>query len=215
MTYLQIVNKILRRLREREVSSVNENDYSALIGIFVNDAKQVVEEAWSWSGLRNTLTATTIDGTFGYELNGSQNNFTMIDAINISDGTFLHYKSATDYNQLFNDASPEKGSPYYYSFNGISPDGDTQIDLYPIPDAVYTLRFNMVQRTPDLANESDIFLIPTRPIELLAYALAVEERGEDGGFNPATAYALGQTALTDSISLDAGKHPEETVWSVS
>ena len=62
---------------------------------------------------------------------------------------------------------------------------------------------------------SDIFLIPTRPIELLAYALAVEERGEDGAFNPATAYALGQTALTDSISLDAGKHPEETVWSVS
>ena len=72
----------------------------------------------------------------------------------------------------------------------------------------------MVQRTPELVGESEIFLIPTRPIEILAYAMVVEERGEDGGFNPATAYALGQTALSDAIALDAGKHPEELVWRV-
>ena len=32
MTYLEAVNKVLRRLREREVSSVTESTYSKLIG---------------------------------------------------------------------------------------------------------------------------------------------------------------------------------------
>ena len=67
MTYLETVNKILKRLRERTVTSVEETAYSALIGIFVNDAKQVVEEAWKWSALRTTLTATTTSGIFSYE----------------------------------------------------------------------------------------------------------------------------------------------------
>ena len=40
MTYLQLVNSVLRRLRENEVDSVNQNNYSKLIGEFVNDAKR-------------------------------------------------------------------------------------------------------------------------------------------------------------------------------
>ena len=37
MTYLQLVNSVLRRLREEEVSTVSQNSYSKLIGEFVND----------------------------------------------------------------------------------------------------------------------------------------------------------------------------------
>ena len=48
MTYLQIVNKVLRRLRENEVSSINENPYSLLIGDLVNVVKREVEDAWDW-----------------------------------------------------------------------------------------------------------------------------------------------------------------------
>ena len=43
MTYLDLVNNVLRRLREDEVSSVSESSYSKLVGDFVNDAKQFVE----------------------------------------------------------------------------------------------------------------------------------------------------------------------------
>jgi len=59
MTYLEIVNSVLRRLREREVLSVSESSYSKLIGDFVNDARNEVETAWGWSALRTTLTLTT------------------------------------------------------------------------------------------------------------------------------------------------------------
>ena len=46
MTYLTLVNNVLKRLRERTVSTVEETSYSTLIAMLVNDAKQEVEQAW-------------------------------------------------------------------------------------------------------------------------------------------------------------------------
>jgi hypothetical protein len=42
MTYLELVNAVLRRLRVDQVTSVAETDYSLLIGDFINDAKSSV-----------------------------------------------------------------------------------------------------------------------------------------------------------------------------
>ena len=212
MTYLQIVNNILKRLRERTVASVEESTYSKLIGVLVNDALIDVESAWHWSGLRTTLTATTSNGVFNYELNGSQNRLTVLDVINQTDDFFLKQKSSHDFNNLFLNSQPATGSPYYYSFNGISADGDTQVDLYPIPDKAYEIYFNVILRNAELTTDSATFSIPTKPVELLAYALAVEERGEDGGINPLNAYARANNSLQDAIALDAAKHPEESIW---
>ena len=212
MTYLQIVNNILKRLRERTVSSVSETTYSNLIGVLVNDALVDVENSWSWSGLRTTLVASTSNNVFNYELNGSQNNMTVLDVINDTDDIFLKQKGSHEFNNLFLNSVPATGSPYYYTFNGISADGDTQVDLYPIPDGVYTINFNVILRSAELTDNATTFSIPTKPIELLAYALAVEERGEDGGISPTSAYARANNALQDAISLDATKHTEETIW---
>ena len=53
MTYLELGNKEMRRLRESEVDTVqgtgNSNSYARLIGDFVNEAKSQVEVAWDWS----------------------------------------------------------------------------------------------------------------------------------------------------------------------
>ena len=212
MTYLELTNRILRRLRERPVETVNQTAYSNLIGLFINDAKTTVEEAWKWSALRTTLTANTTAGVFSYELNGSKNNFSILDVINASDNFFMQYRDAHSFNALFNNSTPSTGSPYYYSFNGVSSDGDTQVDVFPIPNDDYTLRFNVVQRSAELEEDAAVIDIPIRPIELLAYALAVEERGEDGGNTPIRAYELARLALADAITLDADKHPEELIW---
>ena len=212
MTYLDIVNNILRRLRERTVSTVNETNYSTLIGLLVNDAKEEVENAWQWSALRTTLSATTTSGVFNYELNGSQNRATILDVVNDTSNFFMQYQTAHEFNNLFLNNTPDTGEPRYYSFNGISADGDTQVDIYPIPDGAYDLRFNVVLRSADLANDSDKLLIPAQPVLQLAYAKAVEERGEDGGASGLSAYNTAQRVVNDAISLDAAKHPEETIW---
>jgi hypothetical protein len=78
----------------------------------------------------------------------------------------------------------------FYNFNGVSTDGDTQVDIYPIPDAVYDFRFNVTQRNLELSEDADTTVLPTRPIILLATAMAIEERGEDGGQQSMNAYQL-------------------------
>ncbi len=139
----------------------------------------------------------------------------MLDVINDTSNLFLRYKDAHSFNQLVLTHTPQTGSPIYYSYNGVSADGDTQVDVYPIPDGVYTLRFNVVQRTDDLVDDSDVLSVPAFPVELLAYAMAVEERGEDSGNTAQRAYEKALVALSDAISLDADKHPEETIWYVA
>ena len=216
MTYIELVNSVLRRLRESEVTTVqgsgNSNAYARLIGDFVNEAKSQVENAWKWSALRRTLTATTVDGTFNYEIQGSQNNFQVLSVLNDTSDIVMLYKDADWFNEAFLLTNPQRGIPTFYNFNGVSANGDTQVDIYPIPDGAYTLRFNVVLRNVPLSGDSDPIEIPSRPVILLATAMAIEERGEDGGQQSMNAYAAAQSALADSVALDAGRHPEETVW---
>lgn len=212
MTYLEIVNNILKRLRERTVSSVNENSYSSLIGILVNDALHEVEDSWDWSALRTTITATTTPNVFSYVLTDSKNRAEILQVLNDTTNTEMKYADAAWMTKQFLMQDPETGSPYYYSFNGVDNMQDTVVDIYPIPDAAETLRFNVIKRSLDLSDNADVVTVPTQPIVALAYAKAIEERGEDGGVGASSAYATAERALNDAIALDATKHPEELIW---
>ena len=212
MNYLDAVNKVLKRLRERPVTAITDSEYSELIGMFINDAKREVEEAWDWSALRQSLTVTTTSGMFNYELNGTQNNVSVLYVTNVTSNSFMQYQSASWFDDKFLTTTVATGSPSSYSFNGVSSDGDTLVDIYPKPDGVYTLRFNVVARTADLDGPDDKFHVPSHPVVMLAYAKAVEERGEDNSQTGNTAFAQASKILSDSIQLDANKHPEELIW---
>jgi len=212
MNYLNAVNKVLKRLRERPVTSVSDTEYSELIGMFINDSKREIEEAWNWSALRQSLTVTTTSGVFNYELNGTQNDLNVLYVMNFTSKAFMKYESAGWFDDKFLSADVATGSPDSYSFNGVSSDGDTLVDIYPKPDGVYTLRFNVVVRTADLEEDADKFNVPSHPVIMLAYAKAIEERGEDNAQTGNTAFAVANKVLNDSIQLDANKHPEELIW---
>ena len=216
MTYLELVNAVMRRLRESEVSTVqgsgNSNSYARLIGDFVNEAKSQIEVAWDWSALRNTLTVTTSLNVFNYELNGAKSNSKFLDIWNDTSNIEMQMKDSRWFTQEFLMADPQVGIPNFYNFNGVSSDGDIQVDIYPIPDGVYALRFNLTQRNVPLSADTDTTVLPTRPIILLATAMAIEERGEDGGQQSMNAYAAAQSALADEIAMDAARHPEDTIW---
>ena len=212
MTYKQLVNNVLKRLRERQVGTVEQNTYSTLIGMLVNDAKEEVENAWDWSALRTTLSLNTTSGVFNYELNGTQNRFKVLDVINDTSNFFMDYQTTSDFNNFYLNNTPASGTPKYYNFNGVSSDGDTLVDLYPKPDNIYAIRFNIIQRQADLVNDDDTLTIPSKAVEMLAYAKAIEERGEDGGASANTAYATAQRILNDAIAFDSAKHPEDVIW---
>ena len=216
MTYLELVNKVLLRLREPEVTTVQgsgtSNQYARLIGEFVNDAKAEVEAATDWSALRTTLTLLTDANVFNYELNGTGNNFKVLNVINDTSDFVMQYKDAAWFDAAYLTGTPETGAPMFYNFNGVSADGDTQVDLYPKPDTEYTIRFNVTLRNPTLSADADTVVLPTRPIILLATAKAIEERGEDGGQQSMNAYAAYRSVLADEIALDSARHPEDSIW---
>ena len=212
MTYLQLVNSVLRRLREDEVSSVSQTSYSRLVGEFVNDAKRSVEDSYDWTALRTTLTVSTIDSVFNYTLIGSQNKMKILDVINDTSHFFMQYKPSRWMDRAFLINDVPVGTPQFYSFNGVNASGDNAVDLYPKPDKVYQVRFNVVLRTHDFTADSDILAIPSSPVVQLATALGARERGETGGTSAAELFGLADRTLADAIAFDAAQHPEETIW---
>jgi hypothetical protein len=212
MTYLNLVNNVLRRLREDEVTSVQESTYSKMVGDFVNDAKRTIEDSWDWSALRTTLTITTTADVFNYVLTGSQNRIKALNVINDTANLFMEYQTATFFDEAYLISDARKSTPKYYTYNGVDSNGDTQIDIYPIPDKEYTIRFNCVKRTADLSANDDRLVIPTMPVLHLAIALLARERGETGGTSAPEYFKIAENYMSDAIALDAQKHPEETIF---
>lgn len=210
MTYLQMVNSVLRRLRETEVSSVSDNAYSTMIGEFINDSKRSVEDSYNWNALYDTLSATTTGDIFNYVLTGSGQRFRVVDVLNDTSNWFLQEQSTQWFDQQFLLTTPQKGSPQYYNFNGVNANGDTQVDLYPIPNGVYDVLFNVVLPQAPLVNNTDVVKVPSEPIVFLAYARALAERGEDGGLASNEAAALYRQSLADAIALESGRYGEES-----
>jgi hypothetical protein len=202
-------------MREGVVDSVSESVYSQMIGDLVNDAKLLVESAYPWSALRTTITIETEIDVFNYELNGVNSNFQFLNFINETSRQHMQYRPSKWFDDKYLIEPVLSGSPQYFTYNGTSDDGDTKIDLYPKPDAVYTLYFNCVARQPDLVEDTDFVQVPWQPIMHLALALATRERGETGGTSVAEYFSIAEKSLSDFIALDAGKHPEEMIFQVT
>ena len=75
MTYLEIVNNVLKRLREPSVSAVTDNEYSQMIGTIVNDSKREIENTHTWNAMRTMIPVATTAGIQGYSVTGSGTRF--------------------------------------------------------------------------------------------------------------------------------------------
>jgi len=211
MNYLDLVNDVLIRLREDEVTAPTDTPYAKLIGKFVNDAKRMVEDSFQWNVLTETLTVTTADDLFNYVLTGSGQRFRVLDVVHSEDDVFLQPVTSSVMTNYLLNASVHKGSPYYYNFNGVN-NGDTQVDLYPVPDGVYNIYFNIFKPQVALSAGADELLVPAEPVIKYAYAQAVAERGEDGGLAAQEATALADISLADHIAMAAHRQNDEYIW---
>lgn len=211
-TYLDVVNNVLKRLREPVVSSVGDTDYSQMIGVFVNDAKREVEDAYDWNALTQSLTAVTSADIFNYVLTDSKTRFRVMDVFNNTKMTPMYYRASHWMNRQFLLTTQQKSAPMYFNFNGVDSNGDTQVDIYPIPDGTYTLQFNLIIPQADLVNDTDRILVPDHLVAMLAHSKAIAERGEDSGTLSSEAYQMYRLALADAVAIERNHYLEEVVW---
>ena len=217
-TYRSIVNKVLRRLREDTVAadwignltdSSDVDDYQKLIGDFVNEAKQTVEDSWAWSFLRTLQTVTTSASTATYSIPAATDRTSVLQVINDTSAFIIPQLSDADFYNYTYVGSTTNGSPLYYRLNG------TDISFYPTPDAAYSIRVHMVLPQDDLTEATTTLTIPEQPVILGAYALALAERGEDGGTGPTLASSRFDKVLSDFITKDSNRTLNETLWYAS
>jgi hypothetical protein len=209
MTYLELVNDVLVRLRESTVSTVGETTYSSLIGKFVNDAKRQIEDTYTWNVLNQTVTVTTANGTSSYSLTGTGQKFRIAEALNTTNYIVLSNIAVSDMNRKLNFGTPVKGVPTEYCFNGSDGNGDTKVDLYPVPNGVYTLKFDVTIPQANLTADGTSVKVLDYLVAQSAYARALIERGEDGGTNSNEAYALFRGMLSDAIAMESTRYPED------
>jgi len=208
MTYLQLINNVLIRLRETQVSTNNETSYSSLIGLFVNDAKRQIEDAFGWNVLGQTVTLTTVAGTYVYSMTGAGQKFQVQDAINTTSNIGLQNISFVEMNRYQNLVPTTNGIPQYYAFDGVDSNGDTKVVLYPRPDGVFNIPFSLTVPQATLAADGTSVLVPDTLVVQNAYARALVERGEDGGLSSSEAYQLYRAMLSDQIALEGTRYPE-------
>jgi len=204
MTYLELVNRVLRRLREDDVASVETNAYSKLIGELVNEAKREVEDAFDWVALRDTIQATTISGEFRISFSNVGPRFKTLSVFDDTNDTYLELKNSEWLSEQFN-TNPVSGKPIYYDYTGLDGD-DYQMDLYPIPDGEYIININLIRPQLDLSTDGTELKVHEYPVLLGAYAKAIAERGDDNGMQYQIAYKAYQDALSDAIQIDSRKN---------
>lgn len=213
MNYVGIVNEVLKRLRETQVNTVAETAYSSMVGAFLNDAKDQVEEAWTWGALRQIISVATADGTSEYSLTGFGDQGKVLGVYDNTNNVSLMQTSQERIDRMKYTSTTSNGKPRLWCFRGLDGSGDQKIELYPTPDGVYDLKFNSYVPQAELSSDSTSLTIPWRPVMLLCFALVSEERGETQGQPTARAFQLADRSISTAIAIDAERHPLETLWS--
>lgn len=214
MTYLELVNSVMRRLREPQVDTVSETTYSTLIGDLVNDAKQIVENAHSWSALRTSLEFDTVSGTAVYALSGAGQDAEVREAMNVSNTSIMNMSNRSVMNKRYNLTTPAEGTPTEFAFNGTDVNGDITVRVYPKPNGIYSLFFDAFVKQGILTQDSTVIKVPYNPVLQLAFGMALRERGETGGQTAVEQFTIADASLSDAIAFDANKYDEDTVYTV-
>jgi len=219
MTYREVINEVLIRLRETPIASdwsgsINDSstvsDYNKVIGALVNDAKRSIESYHDWQILRETVNITTVADTKNYSLSSGQ-EFKILDVINNATGNELLQVSRAYLNrERYPTAST--GEPHYYGFNGADSSNNLKVDLSPTPNKAETISFDIVKYQDALTTASTVVKIPTKPLILGAYARALSERGEDGGTQSSIAAQEAASSISQAIMMDSGNTQFESDW---
>ena len=207
--YLQLVNNVLVRLRQAPVSTVTTTDYTGLIARYVNDAKRDIEDAWNWNALKSTITETTAADSFQYVLTGAGQRYKILQVFNDSRDTEMRMAPTTAMTKWFLTATPQRGIPMYYNINGVDPLGDPNVDVYPVPNGAYDLRFNLIIPQDDLLADTDVPLVPSYLIEQGALVYALYERGEDSAAREQQHYV---GMLGTAIAQEEARELGSTDW---
>ena len=214
MTFLEAVNAVLLRLRQSEVSGWDANDYSKLIGQFVNEAKREVEDAHEWHALRTTKSGSVVADDTEVEFADTTQRTRIIQVFNDTDDSLMRPRPRNWIIKQRNIGTTTTAKPCNYAMGNYGATGTVKLELWPSSDAAYDLTLDAIIPQTDLATNNNMIEVPPDPVKLRALALALGERGDDGGQSFAQVMREYDTALTDAVNRDKDNGPYHEAWIV-
>lgn len=215
LTWLQIVNRVLARLREGSVATVSETTYSTFVGALVNQVKSEIEQAYYWNALRDTYEILTVDGTTSYSFTGAGSEAVVLEGWNTTQQGQLKRGTNAEFNAwYFGTTDVQTGPTTHFIPAGVSADYDLKIDVYPEPDSeVQTLKFNIYKPQADLSADGDIALVPQSVLIEETIARAMNERGDDAAPKPQPGETfILKDLLASAVAREAGQDDDEMDW---
>lgn len=218
MTYLDLINKVLVRLREDTINEqqLESNPYFKSIGAHVNDAKRQVEDSWQWSQLRGIDSIPLPFNQSQVELPNTYDVEYVIKYILVQENAnFLRNVSnfqMIQWNANSLNQPVPTGTPAYYATINDAPSGNKRIQVFPPTNADVSLLVQHCRQQEDLVAADDRLKVPSLPVYTLATALASRERGEVGGTPTSELFVQADRHLSDAIAYDSARYPEELIW---
>jgi hypothetical protein len=220
MTYLEIVNKVLRKLREDEVSTVEANDYSRLIGEFINDAKKEVENAWNWTSLTQEYDVAGDGTNHMYALTDAPPDARLLFdecerplAFETTVGqemqlSIISIDQAARRNAVDPVGFLQSDQPTYFALVPLAGIWIAKFEGTPANTRTYT--FLMCSPQGELEDDDTSLIVPWRPVVHLATLYALDERGEEIGEPGSKAWIRYDNSLADAVALDALSNPHRS-----
>ncbi len=205
-TWLNLINRLERRLREN-TSTLNDSTlYSVVLGELINEAKVFIEQQWDWHVLRQDLTATTVASTATADIASSNERSRFYDPRRLvyndtDDGILRPAPRGLIERQRFIGTTTD-AAPIWYELDSITSGGVLTARFYPTPDAAYSIMFPMVVPQATLAADATVLTVPEEPVFQYALLYAIRERGEDMGLTPARQEGKAARALDDAVEMD-------------
>lgn len=238
MTYLEMVNEVLVRMREDEITSVddpNNEPQQKLVCKFVSDAHRQVAMAHTWNASRKLWVVDLIAGQPTYKLADTAESAAIYTVRWAGSNTTL--KEANQ--RWLSEYKVKTGTPWYYSTGFVEGNALT-LRLHPIPDignsaAGPVSEYNMGEyeeaeyngqpygdhttlvvegyRSPlRLSKDDDRINLPIEPVMYYSLAYSSRERGEVGGQSSVELFSLASNFLSESIAWDVNNSDLEYIW---
>lgn len=180
MTFLEVLNKVLRRLREDTVNTMDSTEYTRLVSEFIAEIHQECVEVHDWTSMRHTITLAVASGTRTYNLGltiAQGGNVPNTERVTTTDSLLVYDESNQPMAFLFDDASHAYGDrmfhisqtdmerlyqsdraltnqdPTYFSYRLNPSNGGLELTLWPIPASDRTIRFTFW--TPESEPDTD------------------------------------------------------------
>jgi hypothetical protein len=220
-TFLEAINRVLEKIGEDTIpaaaTSLTET-YEILVGSFVNDIKEEIEDAHNWRALRQTVSTVIAGDAQSATITEANERSRVVRIYQQNRGGVVPLVfDVTDSNNpdplvemdlaelIYRDTvDPDvRQDPQYFALDNSS--GDV-LDLYvwPRPSASTTIQSTLIipQARFDNADVAESLKIPIRPLIVGATWYALEERGEELGTGGVFNEQRYRDALNAAISRD-------------